>query len=107
MKTPIFIGSKKIFRMARRLHYNYGMESGRKKSKKHLDNSRFDGILPIYKTDLYLLENRKMEIEIIYTSDCCTAYLSDAHVEHGLCPECGDNCEVNKEEILVTPVCGG
>jgi len=48
-----------------------------------------------------------MEIEIIYTSDCCTAYLSDAHVEHGLCPECGDHCEVNKEEILVTPVCGG
>ena len=47
------------------------------------------------------------DLAIIYTSDCCGAYLSDAHVEHGLCPECGDHCDVIKEEILVTPVCGG
>ena len=48
-----------------------------------------------------------MEIEIIYTSGCCNAYLSDAHVEHGICPECAEHCEVCKEEILATPVCGG
>jgi len=69
------------------------------------------------KNETFTLENRKMGIEIIYTwlpsdaiiytSDCCGAYLADAHVEHGLCPECGEHCEVNKEEILVTPVCGG
>ena len=50
---------------------------------------------------------RKMEIETVYASDCCGAYLSDAHVEHGICPECAEHCEVCKEEILATPVCGG
>jgi hypothetical protein len=48
-----------------------------------------------------------MTLEIIYTSDCCGAYLSDAHVEHGICPECAEHCEVIKEEILATPICGG
>jgi hypothetical protein len=59
------------------------------------------------KNETFTLENEKMTFEIIYTSDCCGAYLSDAHVEHGICPECAEHCEVNKEEILVTPVCGG
>ena len=42
-------------------------------------------------------------IETLYLSDCCGSYLSDIHVEYGICPDCCDHCEVVKEEYIVAP----
>ena len=52
---------------------------------------------------------QKMNLEIVtvYVSDCCGAYLDDAHVQHGICHECGEHCEIVTEEYPATPVCGG
>jgi len=48
-----------------------------------------------------------MEIQILYISDCCGAYLDDAQIEHGICNDCGEHCEIITEEYPDTPVCGG
>jgi len=59
------------------------------------------------KNETFTLENRKMEIQILYISDCCGSYLDDCHVEYGICNDCGEHCEVLTEEYPATPVCGG
>ena len=48
-----------------------------------------------------------MEMQILYISDCCGSYLDDCHIEHGICNDCGEHCEVLTEEYPATPVCGG
>ena len=48
-----------------------------------------------------------MNVEVVYVSDCCGAYLDDACVQHGICCDCAEHCEVIKEELVVSPVCGG
>lgn len=48
-----------------------------------------------------------MNLEVVYVSDCCGAYLDDGHVQHGLCSDCAEHCEVIAEEVVATPVCGG
>ena len=60
-------------------------------------------------TYISICENRKMNLEIVtvYVSDCCGAYLDDAQIEHGICHDCGEHCEVLTEEYPATPVCGG
>lgn len=40
-------------------------------------------------------------IEVLYISDCCGAYLADAHVEYEICPDCHDHCMVIREEYTV------
>jgi len=57
--------------------------------------------------ETFTLENRKMEMQILYISDCCGAYLDDAQIEYGICNDCGEHCEVLTEEYPATPVCGG
>ena len=54
-------------------------------------------------------EVRKMNLEIVtvYVSDCCGAYLDDAHVEHGICHECGEHCEIITEKYPAITVCEG
>ena len=39
--------------------------------------------------------------EIVHTSGCCGAYLTDGEAEHELCPECRDHCEVICETVPV------
>lgn len=46
-------------------------------------------------------EKRKKMVEILYVSDCCGAYLADAHVEYEICPDCHDHCVVIREEYTV------
>ena len=48
-----------------------------------------------------------LEIVTVYVSDCCGAYLDDAHVQHGICHECGEHCEVLTQEYPATTVCEG
>jgi len=48
-----------------------------------------------------------MNVEVVYVSDCCGAYLDDGCVQHGICSDCAEHCEVITEEVVVTPVCGG
>ena len=48
-----------------------------------------------------------MEMQILYISDCCGAYLDDAEIEYGICNDCFEHCEVLIEEYPATPVCGG
>ena len=54
-------------------------------------------------------EGRKMDLEIVtvYVSDCCGAYLDDAHVQHGICHECGEHCEIITEKYPAITVCEG
>ena len=59
------------------------------------------------KNETFTLENRKMEMQILYISDCCGAYLDDAQIQYGICNDCGEHCEVLTEEYPATPVCGG
>jgi hypothetical protein len=59
------------------------------------------------KNETFTLENRKMEMQILYISDCCGAYLDDAQIEYGICNDCGEHCEIITEEYPVSPVCGG
>ena len=48
-------------------------------------------------------KEKKMQIEILYISDCCGSYLSDEHVAYEICPDCKEHCEVIREEYNVTP----
>lgn len=48
-----------------------------------------------------------MNVEVVYVSDCCGSYMTDGHVQHGICPDCAEHCEVIKEEVVVSPACGG
>ena len=48
-------------------------------------------------------KEKKMQIEILYISDCCGSYLSDDHVAFEICPDCHEHCEVIREEYNVTP----
>jgi hypothetical protein len=59
------------------------------------------------KNETFTLENRKMEMQILYISDCCGAYLDDAQIEYGICNDCGEHCEIITEEYPASPVCGG
>lgn len=40
-----------------------------------------------------------------YISDCCGAYMSGDMVDIGICPDCGEHCEVVDEELICS-VCG-
>ena len=59
------------------------------------------------KNETFTLEIEKMEMQILYISDCCGSYLDDCHIEYGICNDCGEHCEVLTEEYPATPVCGG
>ncbi len=32
-------------------------------------------------------------MDIVIVSDCCNVEMSGVHVDHGLCPRCGEHCE--------------
>jgi len=59
------------------------------------------------KNETFTLEIEKMEMQILYISDCCGSYLDDCHIEYGICNDCGEHCEIVTEEYPATPVCGG
>jgi len=50
------------------------------------------------KNETFTLEIEKMEMQILYISDCCGSYLDDAQIEYGICNDCGEHCEVIQEE---------
>jgi len=75
--------------------------------KKYLTNGTVLASIYSMKNKTFTLENRKMEMQILYISDCCGAYLDDAQIEYGICNDCGEHCEVLTEEYPATPVCGG
>lgn len=39
--------------------------------------------------------------EIIYFSDCCGGQMNTEQVDYGICPCCGEHCEVVKEEWIL------
>jgi len=84
-----------------------GMENGRKKSKKILLTIQDSMVYFRYRKQTFTLEIEKMEMQILYISDCCGSYLDDCHIEYGICNDCGEHCEIITEEYPATPVCGG
>jgi len=84
-----------------------GMENGRKKSKKILLTIQDSMVYFRYRKQTFTLEIEKMEMQILYISDCCGSYLDDCHIEYGICNDCGEHCEIVTEEYPATPVCGG
>ena len=83
------------------------MENGRKKSKKILLTIQDSMVYFRYRKQTFTLEIEKMEMQILYISDCCGSYLDDCHIEYGICNDCGEHCEIVTEEYPATPVCGG
>lgn len=39
------------------------------------------------------------QMQVLITSDCCGEYLSDLHIDHGICPCCLEHCELVIEKI--------
>ena len=83
------------------------MDNGRKKSKKILLTIQDSMVYFRYRKQTFTLEIEKMEMQILYISDCCGSYLDDCHIEYGICNDCGEHCEIITEEYPATPVCGG
>jgi len=108
-ENPYFSRLKKNFPNGMPIALYSGMENGRKKIEKILLTIQDSMVYFRYRKQTFTLENRKMDLEIVtvYVSDCCGAYLDDAHVQHGICHECGEHCEIVTEEYPATPVCGG
>jgi rRNA maturation endonuclease Nob1 len=38
-------------------------------------------------------------VTVYFTSDCCGCNMTFAQVDYGICPSCGEHCEVIGEEI--------
>jgi hypothetical protein len=38
-------------------------------------------------------------IRVYFTSDCCNAEMTFLQADYGICPGCGEHCEVVGEEI--------
>ena len=36
---------------------------------------------------------------VIFSSDCCGCEMTFAQVDFGICPKCGEHCEVVSEEV--------
>jgi len=83
------------------------MENGRKKFEKILLTIQDSMLNFRYRKQTFTLEIEKMEMQILYISDCCGSYLDDAQIEYGICNDCGEHCEIITEEYPATPVCGG
>jgi len=108
-EKPYFYRLKNFFPNGTPIALYSGMENGRKKIEKNLLTIQDSMLNFRYRKQTFTLEIEKMELEIVtvYVSDCCGAYLDDAHVQHGICHDCGEHCEIITEEYPATPVCGG
>jgi len=105
--NPYFSRFKKNFANGMPIALYSGMENGRKKSKKILLTIQDSMVYFRYRKQTFTLEIEKMEMQILYISDCCGSYLDDCHIEYGICNDCGEHCEIITEEYPATPVCGG
>ena len=38
--------------------------------------------------------------DILIVSDCCGAEMTPIHAEHGVCPQCGEHCEIITDDSL-------
>jgi len=105
--NPYFSRFKKNFANGMPIALYSGMENGRKKSKKILLTIQDSMVYFRYRKQTFTLEIEKMEMQILYISDCCGSYLDDCHIEYGICNDCGEHCEIITEEYPATPICGG
>ena len=39
-------------------------------------------------------------IQVYFSSDCCGAMMTFGQVDHGICPDCLEHCEVIGEEVV-------
>lgn len=39
-------------------------------------------------------------IAVYFTSDCCGCEMTFAQTDFGICPDCGEHCEVIGEEVF-------
>ena len=39
-------------------------------------------------------------VNIYFWSDCCGASMTFAQTDYGICPDCGEHCEVIGEEVV-------
>ena len=106
-EKPYFSRLKKNFPNGMPIALYSGMENGRKKSKKILLTIQDSMVYFRYRKQTFTLEIEKMEMQILYISDCCGSYLDDCHIEYGICNDCGEHCEIITEEYPATPICGG
>lgn len=47
----------------------------------------------------------KMMITETISSDCCGSEMSGIEMDHGVCPKCGEHCEVVVEQISAIELC--
>ena len=48
---------------------------------------------------VYTLENEAMNVKVYFSSDCCGFIMTAGQAEYGICPQCGEHCEVVVEEV--------
>ena len=41
----------------------------------------------------------KNEISVYFVSDCCNSDMIFAQTDYGICPDCGEHCEIISQEV--------
>jgi hypothetical protein len=67
-----------------------------------LQGSRVDTQKTIARIDSKGKGKKKMEniVNVYFSSDCCGEDMTFAQTDYGICPCCGEHCEVIGEEVI-------
>jgi len=45
--------------------------------------------------------HENLHLETIPVSGCCGSYLDPVQVDHEVCPDCGEHCEIENQEWIL------